>query len=254
MWEQVAKLLGEEQSVVWMISRFMRRSGISAGLICHHLDWRPDLVIQVGVGLSHHEVDVFKQEWPDVGFIGFEPHPEIYEKVSIDYPGRLHRLAIGEEAGSSTLYHPPNHKDSASMFPFYQRGRKQSYHLVRQVTLDDELMSQALPPHILLWLDCEGSELGALRGAPQLLNHTQFINVELTAKPCREGWCSSVEVHTLLSQSGFWLQWLHTQRTSAGQCDVVYVRRELFKSEYCCVPHELERWNLYENQEKRNGS
>jgi len=244
-----------------MASRLLRRSGISVGLVAEVLGWRPDWVIQVGVGLFHEEADalrekidddhkeehVLKSEWPDCRFVGFEPHPGTFRQVEDSYPGHLIQKAISDRHGTATFYMKKRHADGSSLH-FHDllsedERSKVSKFDVELVTLDSIFTNGYPSGKILLWLDCEGSELAALRGGESLLERVEVVNVEMASKPPSSGWCSPGEVHVHLAARGFWLQWIHTQRISAGQCDVIYVRSNLFRPEYCCVPHEVERFN-----------
>ena len=222
-----------------MASKFLRRSGVAVGLVAEVLKWRADLVVQVGVGLHHEEVDVLKAEWPGVRFLGFEAVPSICEDIKRTYPGSLYNYAITDRAGEqAAVYIRTNHKDGSSLFP---QGQASNSRVVMTQTLDQAVCPALLPPRhrILLWLDCEGSEAAALDGGAAFLKAVEMINVEMTAKPDGER-CRPGDVHRRLLEEGFWLVWIHTQRISAGQCDYIYVREPLFDPHYCCIPHEVE--------------
>ena len=243
-------------------SLLLRRSGIAVGLICSDiLRWRPDAIYQVGVGFHHDEVASFREDtivlqtvtgvdglrkekvlkkaWPDVEFIGCEPHPKIAAGLREEYPGTIHEVAIGDRVGRQQLSFRPKHKDGSSLCKRVDGVQS----VFVDVTTLDKLFPDLLEDRqILLWLDCEGSELKVLRGAPCFVQHVQVINIELTSAVPYTGWCKPEDVHRWLAEQGFWLQWIHTQRSASGQCDFVYVRELLFKPERCCVPHERIRW------------
>lgn len=243
-----------------MASRLLRRSGISVGLVAEVLGWRPDWVIQVGVGLFHEEADalkerinddhkeehVLKSEWPDCKFVGFEPHPDTYRQIVRKYPGELFQVAISDGYGTTPLFTKKRHADGSSLHYHDllsdDEQSKVGEVVVDVVTLDSWFADDPPKGKILLWLDCEGSELNVLRGGENFLERVDVVNVEMASKPPSSGWCSPGEVHAYLAARGFWLQWIHTQRISAGQCDAIYVRSHLFRPEYCCVPHEVERF------------
>ena len=228
------------------MTKLVRRSGVAVCLIADLLEFVPDLIIQVGLGMEAHEAAVMNEMWPNAEFIGFEPVGKSFETVSKTYPGEVRNFAISNETRKGHIKIKARHKDGSSLFDFDQPTTSQE---VEIDTLDnqflDAIKSRRLQgKQVLLWLDCEGSELNALYGAELLLPHVQMINVELTAKPPNPSWASSVDVSSLLNRRGFFLQWLHTQRTSAGQCDGIFVRRSIFQSKYCCVPSEISRYNL----------
>lgn len=226
-----------------MASQFLRRSGVAVGLICERLGWKPDEIYQVGIGQHHEEVDVLHQEWPDAKWVGFEPHPDIVKSLT-DYPGSVVEVALNNFVGKDTLQFKRNHKDGSSLFEHRNQENVDKVE-VKVSTLDT--LYHALsnePKKRMLWLDCEGSELRVLQGGSQsFIDWIDVINVEMTSNPAGEGWGASEDVHKLLEGAGFWLQWIHTNRSVVGQCDCVYVRSGLFNPKYCCVPHEKIRWN-----------
>lgn len=224
-----------------MVSKFIRRSGISVCLIADLLEWVPDLVIQVGVGVNPEETAVFRDAWPEHDLIGFEGHPTVYETALKSYPGQLFNFAIGDRDEAVEMWTPPRHKDGSSIF------KHEGMENLSSCKTWMKTLSQVIPINwvqdrqVLLWLDCEGCELKVLDHGRDVLKHVAVVNVELTAKPISKAWCDSNQVHDLLLEAGFKRQWVHTQRTSAGQCDAIYVRPELFKAEFCCCPCQIEK-------------
>lgn len=214
-----------------MASRLLRRSGVAVGLVAEVLGWRADWVYQVGVGHYHQEADVLLEEWPGVKFIGFEPHPELAKEP---YPGVVHQVAISDRIGSATLYAKKYHKDGSSLFPLTGMDRCRMIEV--PVSTLDFLFPEPPTGRILLWLDCEGSELDALRGGEKFVKRVDVVNVEITANPLGEAWCSPKSIHDWLLAKGFVRQWIHTQRIHSGQYDGIYCKRELFKPEFCCDP------------------
>lgn len=224
-----------------MVSKFVRRSGISVCLIADLLEWVPDLVIQVGIGTRPEETAVFKDAWPNHGLIGFEAHPGVFNAIKDTYPGRLYNYAIGKESGAVDLWTPPRHKDGSSIHK-HEGMDNLTKCQTRMKTLDEVIrLEWVKDKSVLLWLDCEGCELDVLQGGFGVLQYVNVINVEMTAKPISKAWCDANQVHDFLVAAGFKRQWVHTQRTSAGQCDAIYVRPSIFKPEFCCCPCQVER-------------
>ena len=216
-----------------MASLLLRRSGIAVGIVAEVLKWRADVIYQVGVGGFHQEVDVLKKEWPGVVFVGFEPCPAIYKGIKASYPGTLYPWAISDREGHAPLHIKSKHKDGSTLATM----RDCKVTLVPLATLNTIPIDKSV--RNLLWLDCEGSELVALRGASQFIQAVDVVNVEMTGKPVAEvGWCKPIEVHQLLVEYGFRRQWLHTCRLMIGQYDAIYVRQKMFRPEYCCDPWE----------------
>lgn len=223
-----------------MAGPLLRRSGIAIGLIAELIEWVPDLIVQVGVGTLHHETEVFREAWPNHRLIGYEANPACYEISLKTYPGELRCVAIGDKlADRIAIYEKHRHKDGSSLFAFPDDVRVVEK-TTRMTTLDCEFPEGPKAEHVLLWLDCEGSEHFALAGGARFVRDTEVINVEMTAKPYSKTWCSSKDLHNIITALGFKRQWVHTQRSSAGQCDAIYVRPHLFRSEYCCCPCQVE--------------
>jgi FkbM family methyltransferase len=220
------------------VGRLFDRSGIAVGQICTLLGWRPDVVYHIGIGRWYNEVKILSEEWPGVKFIGVEPLPFLWEKTKKEgYPGPLHQVAISNFDGKATLYSKDAHKDGSSLFPHKSRKDKDRYREVEvEVRTLDSLFGQLNGQQTLLWLDIEGSELQGLQGGEKFIRGVQVINLEMTANPDGIGWSSPYEVNKWLMEHGFKKQWTHTNRTSMGQYDAIYVRPHLFKPEYCCCP------------------
>lgn len=225
-----------------MASRLLRRSGVAVGLVCEVLEFIPNRIYQVGIGHYHQETEVLSQEWPGVEWFGCEPHPHIAAQLigpPRTYPGVVHQVAVSDYDGWATLYAPKRFAEGASLHQL--SGNRVEEHGVRVVTLDN--LFRPCYGKNLLWLDCEGSELGVLRGGPEFLSKIQVINVEITGRPASSGqWSNPSEVHQHLVDAGFYRQWIHTGRITAGQYDAVYVRHFLFRPEYSCDPWEISRW------------
>lgn len=219
----------------------LRRSGVAVGLVAESLGWKADVIYQVGIGGKHEEMDVLKEEWPDVEIIGCEPHPEM-DLSGDNYPGIVHPVALSNYEGVAKLYSKKRHKDGSSLHPHNERDDENYKTIGVPVTTLDRLFPRILPGRAMLWLDCEGSELAVMQGGAIFLKHMDVVNIELTARPPGVGWATPVQMHQHLVAAGFFLQHLHTQRIDSGQNDGVYVRPKLFKPEYCCVPHEIIRW------------
>jgi len=220
----------------------MRRSGIAIYQVAELLGWQPTAIFQVGVGQYCKEVDVFAEAWPEADLIGFEPNPEVLRRIK--YPGLIVRKALGRYVGWAKLFCDPAHVDGASVYNDTANGKLQESD-VEIDTLDhyyDGVKWHREGGRVMLWLDCEGSELDVLVGGERFVEHVQVINVELTGKALRAGWPNPAVVNRWLLNHGFLLQFVHTQRMAVGQCDAVYVRPELLRPEYCSCPLMVEEW------------
>lgn len=217
-----------------MPSKILRRSGNAVAEYLRLIEWNPQSLYQVGVGIFHEETTVFREHWPDIAIYGFEPNPRTYNSIKGNYPGRLYPYAISDHPHVAMLHSRKRWKDGSSLY----QDKKNEYDIkdkVESTTLDR--MLPLLQPHNregVLWLDCEGSELDALLGGIDFLDKgISVVNVELTGIPRGEGWCKPIQVHDFLSTKGFVQTWTHSHRTSIFQFDAIYLRRELFKPEFC---------------------
>ena len=221
-----------------MASKLLRRSGVAVGLIAELLDWKPAEIWQVGVGIHHEEMEVLRQEWnmPKEKIIGYEANYDVYRAIRDTYPGILFNKALSNYIGESTLVFSPRHSDGSTL-----KGLDNQMTIEQPVSVStlDAVGETQVEPGALLWLDCEGSELDVLRGGHEFLKSVDVVNVEVTGHPFGTGWCKPVDVYLFLKQIGFQLQHIHTQRTTAGQFDAVFVRPHLFQLDYCCCFVEM---------------
>jgi len=226
-----------------MASKMLRRSGVAVGLVAEAIGWKADVVHQVGIGTKYEEMDVLMEEWgPNLTIIGCEPHPEMDLSK---YPGTVHQVALSNYIGTAKLHSKKRHKDGSSLHPHKERADEKYKTIEVSVTTLDLLFPNPIAGRLLLWLDCEGSELAVMQGGVEFLKSVSVVNIELTARPSGIGWATPVQMHKFLVERGFWLQWIHTQRIDSGQNDGIYVRSELFKPECCAIPQEIIRWEEF---------
>ncbi len=235
-----------------MPSKIHRRSGRAVTEYLQLLEFVPDLVCLVGVGIRFSEVECFSEAWGDFELYGFEPHPDTYKAVNETFPGRLYPYAVTESSrmGKQTLYSKSKHKDGASLFPkIIEKDRLEcEEYEVETTSLDSFIKIDRKSRKGLLWLDCEGCEEAALEGGKHFIDESiSVINVEMTGKPRGDGWCRPVDVHKKLVEYGFLQSWNHTNRVHSGQVDAIYVRPELFDPHFCSIPNsilEYDKWLL----------
>ena len=235
-----------------MVSKLRRRSGVSVGYFAHLLGWDANVIYQVGIGQLHDETDVLKDIWPDAKFVGFEPHPKIIANLKqAGYPGMLFDYAVSDFNGEAALYGKSNHKDGSSLFPQGKKHEREKYQEIKvKVATFDTLFPnpKMFGEPILLWLDCEGSEMRVLHGGTEFIESVDVINIEMTANPVNEGWADTVEIHNFLMENGFYRQHVHTQRSGQGQCDAIYVRPHIFDPRFCCCPCQVDRYRKEHNE------
>ena len=232
------------------MSKVLRRSGNAVVNYLDVLGWKPKQVVMVGVGGHHDEVDVMRDAWGrDFELYGIEAHPLIYKDLRNTFPGIIqHAAAVGPhfidrhvdlfaksnwKDGSTT--HQPRGPDAAAW---------EIYH-VPPLILDDWAHPLFNEREVLLWLDCEGSELEALRGGKRFLrDHVAVVNVELTGKPRMSGWPRAHQVHSWLISQGFHQAWIHSIRPSIAQFDSIYLRGDIYNPALSCCMDAALTWAL----------
>lgn len=220
-----------------MVSRLARRSGVAVVQIAELLQWTPEVVFHVGVGVQHAEVFIMRNEcWPQVRIVGFEPNPVTFQQVKDQYPGELHWKALGNQSGTATLYQPDRHRDGSSLF----RRTPSDQEFAVPIQPLDALYPSGPGGTCLLWIDAEGNDLDVLRGGERFIDHVEMINIEMTGTPVAGGWNDQREIDQWLRQHGFRRQWVHTQRIHVGQQDCIYVRDAIFDPTICPCPCQLE--------------
>lgn len=228
------------------IPRWLRRSGFALVKLSGHLGWRAERLVEVGVGMKFKEVLVFSELWnlkPDQ-IIAFEAHPGLFKRIKPEFPGKLIEVAVSDKQGTSVFFSKKCHKEGSSLYPLTE-GRHCKEIVVNTNTLDNLMSGESdflKGDSTLLWLDCEGNELKVLHGSEGFINHIDVVNVELTANPSHNDWSSPVDVHNWLREHGFYLQWLHTQRSDGGQSDGVYVKEHIYDPRFCCCPYSIQDW------------
>lgn len=240
-----------------MVSRFVRRSGVSVCTLAEWLEWVPRKVYQIGVGLTFPEVAVMRENWPHLEFEAMEPHPWILHALTkrkrhpvhqpikdSSYPGWLWPFAAGARDGRGVIYTGMQHKDGATLHRRYDKesDAKRQALRIRVRKIDTVWPDGPSCRDVLLWIDCEGSELAALRGAERFIEGVDWVNVEITARRLADTWSDPVAVHNWLEAHGFVLQHIHSQRSSSGQGDIIYVRPKYFREAFCTCPIAIKQW------------
>jgi FkbM family methyltransferase len=212
-----------------LASKIRRRSG---NAFCQYLTligWQPNFVVMAGVGgANHDETAVMRESWgTDFELYGFEPSPEAYRCAHKTFPGRLWPHGLWSRICTQPLHIKPRWMDGSSMFATEDQAARKTVE-VSCVTLDEFFAVNFTGEHGALWLDCEGAELEALKGANKFIDKVDAINVELTSVGRLGGWCSPRAVHDLLDDYGFKAAYIHSIRPWSGQRDTIYLRNTLY--------------------------
>lgn len=181
-------------------------------IVCRHV--KPKWLIDVGVGCGD-EARQFRVYVPEIKIVGLEPHPDLYSKTIVDYPGAL----LQQGAWSH-----------ARMILLSREGKQSTCYRDGEIEIEvrplDELLRQF--PKIceaVLWLDIEGAELEALQGGRELLKRCVAVNAETRERRKYPRSCCMSEVDAFLASFGF------CKVTTYNYCggddpheDAVYVR------------------------------
>lgn len=194
--------------------------------IANELQWKPDIIYQIGVGRGDIEIRPMQKAWPNLKFIGCEPHPLTFSRLEKTYPGKLYEIAVGNKLGTTTLYNRPTHKNGASLYQKPDGPGKNEYLCKEKVyiTTLDGWFKKPVAMKVLLWMDCEGSELDVLKGGTEFLKGVDVVNLEMSQNPPAEGWCNSEDVHDCLIKNRFILHKKHSFRENNEQYDAVYIK------------------------------
>lgn len=169
------------------------------------------------------EAQTARQLWPDIGIVAAEPNPEAY-RWQLDVGGwpdgaQLSSCALADHLDGVDVAVETGNLRGASAHPAATAGGGTIR--VKTVTLDYLDENFGLFSDAILWLDVEGSELAALRGAAGLFARraVALVNVEVQARRTD----MNLELTRLLKAAGF--RKVHRWNDSPACEDQVWVLR-----------------------------
>lgn len=184
----------------------------------------PTCLIDVGVGCGTEAWEI-GQTYPGIKIIGLEPSVEMHQKtIEMRYPGELLSVGAWSHCRKHQLSRLKRESNLYYTRPFVADGG--DFEEVELRPLDELIDTYSLQPGIILWLDIEGSELEALRGAWRLLqSRVVLINAEVRATPKFQSACSEAEVDAFLAAFGFAKTLVYNRHTGDDpHHDAIYVR------------------------------
>jgi FkbM family methyltransferase len=175
------------------------------------------VIIEAGAADGKNTIEM-ANFWPGAVIHAFEPVPDamrlneevtkpIRDRVKLypcalgSVPARLQMNVSGNGGSdgtqSSSLLNPSGHLHEFDNVPF---NRKIEVDVVR---LDDWAEREGVEKLDFLWLDLQGYELEALKGAERLLSKVSAVHVEVSHRQLYEGGVLYPELKLWLQQRGF---------------------------------------------------
>ena len=161
-----------------------------------------DAIIQVGVGYAR-ELKWLLPLCKRPLLYGFDPSPKVRQYWNANsYPGLL--FSIGLHAGRGTMVlNDANRCEKSSMI---HRPARSTPVRVPVDSLDAfQKRYGVVGRRILLWMDCEGSELSVLAGARYTLRNVAIVVAEVVDNPTN-GWPRRDDIAAHLVAKGFYPQ------------------------------------------------
>jgi FkbM family methyltransferase len=160
----------------------------------------PDNVIMVGTGPGF-EYRVFLEQWPHVKIFGIEANRASFEAAAC-FMDMTYAAVVDDATLIKTAFFIRHQKTLASsIYPRHPSLDRQIQ--VPAITLDAFAKSKKLTGKTFLYMDCEGSELNALRGGRALLETVDWIHSEVVENPGRLNWPKGSELRDFLKSVGF---------------------------------------------------
>ena len=181
-----------------------------AAMVSVYYMWRnkftPASVLNVGVGKTAPEAYIWQWLLPDAQLLGVDPRWS--PRGNWTKQLKLPQIPVGVGDGSSTIAHYCGVCRSVKcQDPTHSKTQ------VPMSTIDE--VAKDLPGPLFVWMDIDGSEVDALRGADKTLARTGWINVECHADIY--GGEHAPEIDRILLAAGYRLEYTH-----AGCADRLY--------------------------------
>jgi FkbM family methyltransferase len=178
-------------------------------------DYLPEAPVIIEAG-AHIGVDTLKlnQRWPKAKIYAFEPVPDIFKQLKAKtksvknifcYPFAVGQkettmqiyVSSGESDGSSSLLKPKEHLSLHPEVAFEKTTR------VKVTTIDKWAQQNSITQVDFLWLDLQGYELAALKGAAEMLQSVKAIHTEVNLVEVYRGAPLYGELKQWLEKKGF---------------------------------------------------
>jgi FkbM family methyltransferase len=183
--------------------------------------------------------------FPNGHVYSFEPVTELYSILESRAKGvpniSTYRLALGDECTNKIMYLSTEKDDlehvsmSSSLFPpkehlLYSGTLFQGGEIVKVTTINQWAHENGIPKIDMLWLDLQGYELPALKGASDLISNVSVILTELEFVEAYENQPLYKEIKAWLEDQGFTLvggTFSFPKAPNQWFADGIFVRNEL---------------------------
>lgn len=215
---------------VFTFSVFAAEEKIPRSLLVRLLPVNP-VIIEAGAQLGE-DTGWMSELWKGGTIYAFEPNPTSYEQLKSIAEG-CHNvvaepLALSDKTGeayfylaggASSLLKPTKCFNDVYFHSDLDRPIK-----VEKITLDEWAARRGITAIDFLWLDMEGNELNALRGASSILKSVKAIYTEVNFQKFWEGCVTYPELKKWLENEGFVNIW--EDIVPDWQGNVVFVRND----------------------------
>jgi FkbM family methyltransferase len=170
-------------------------------------------IIDVGANIGQFALAA-AQRFPMAEIYCFEPIPDVYRvlKNNLKNFPKIHvnNCAIGNENGK-ILFYRNEFTLASSVLPMYEKNihpncdAKRSNMIEVDIYRMDDFPSLNIKEPVLLKLDIQGYEKNALEGAKRILQHIDYIAIEMSFVKLYENQPLFDELHEYLKKLGFQL-------------------------------------------------
>ena len=205
------------QDILGPIRTLKHRLIGTSGSVPHRyfMKFLPDDPVIIEAG-AHNGGDTYEiaRRWPGGHVHAFEPVPELYEAVKQQTSNvknvSYYPIALGEKNGTAEFFVSSGASDGSSSLlrPSGHLDEHPDVHFDRTLTVTVKTMDTWAAENNVsrvdfLWLDMQGAEMAALKGASKLLSTVKLIYTEVSLKPMYENGPLYPEYRAWLEAQGF---------------------------------------------------
>mgnify|MGYP003389092276 CR=1 FL=1 len=207
----------------------------ASDFICHCIQFNK--FIDVGPGIAFSEAWEVRSLKPDACILGFEPQPERYDILRLNYyPGQLFLGACGSKSGNyiGAMGHAggeTNFKLSTSSENIEDGSYKRE--TVNVYKIDDLIDPGAQDLSTFVWADVDGSEFQVLKGMQIALQNHKISGFMVELAPEKEGPDGAAweEVYEWANKRGYYLAAVFNIQPTHFDC--IFMSERLLPKRLC---------------------